>query len=76
MNEASKALIVVHGQAVLVALKDFETKLFIQQFEAINQQRGQCNWGQGRDWEAKFMNKKRKKQKHRQGWQDEVQRQL
>ena len=43
MNEASKALIVVHGQAVLAALKDFETKLFIQQFEAINQQRGQCN---------------------------------
>lgn len=43
MNEASKALIVAHDQAVLAALKDFETKLFIQQFEAVNQQRSQCN---------------------------------
>jgi hypothetical protein len=39
-DAAGKALFVFQGQAGLAALKDLETKLFIQQFEAVNQQGG------------------------------------
>ena len=40
MDAPGKALFVSQGQAGLAALKDLETKLFIQQFEAVNQQGG------------------------------------
>ena len=39
MDAAGKALFVSQDQAGFAALKDLETKLFIQQFEAINQKR-------------------------------------
>ena len=39
MDAPGKALFVSQGQAGIAALKDLETKLFIQRFEAINQKR-------------------------------------
>jgi hypothetical protein len=64
----------VRGDRILEAsLKDLETKMFIQQFEAVDQYRCQNNRGQGCKRKAKFMNEIREEEKHRQGWQDEVQ---